>query len=117
MISILTVLFNPLLDVLCVLTINLQKAIVYFLLAVISGFLLGTTCLCGHWIALKLAPITEKPKAGKGVQTDDIGGIRLSGMTYSMTSNQSCQRNGSGDLRRPNNIHRYSYNFAQIRVR
>ena len=111
MISISTVLFDPLLEVICVLLINQQKALVYFLLAVISGFLLGTTCICGHWIALKLAPITDEGanKAGKGVQTDEIGGIRLSGMTHSLTSNQSCQRSVSGNFRRPNNIHRYIY--------
>ena len=110
MISILTVLFDPLLEVICLLLMNVQKATVYFLLAVISGFLLGTTCICGHWIALKLAPITDDHanKAGKGVQTDEIGGIRLSGMTHSLASNPSCERSGSGNFRRPNNIHRYN---------
>ena len=88
--------------------LNLQKAIVYFLLAFISGFLLGSTCLCGHWIALKLAPITDEPssKSGKGVQTDEVGGIRLSGMTPSLASNQSHQRSISGNVRRSNNIQR-----------
>ena len=90
------------------LAFNIQKATVYFLLAVISGFLLGSTCLCGHWIALKLAPITnESNKAGKGVQTDDVGGIRLSGMTASLSSNQSHPRTTSGIVRRPTNTNRY----------
>ena len=107
MLSLLTVLFNPLLEVSCVLAFDIQKAIVYFLLAVISGFLLGSTCICGHWIALKLAPITnESNKTGRGVQTDDIGGIRLSGMTASLSSNQSHPRTTSGVLHRPNNIDR-----------
>jgi hypothetical protein len=116
MISISTILFDPLLEVTCVLLINLQKAIVYFLLAVISGFLLSTTCICGHWIALKLAPITDEGanKAGKGVQTDEIGGIRLSAMTNSLTSHQTCHRSGSGNFRRPNNIHRYDYLFNGV---
>ena len=112
MINILTILFNPLLEVVCVLAFNVQKATVYFLLAVISGFLLGTTCICGHWIALKLAPIThESSKKEYGVQTDDIGGIRLSGMTASLSSNQSHPRTTSGVVRRPNNINRYRYSF------
>ena len=108
MISVLTILFNPLLEVICVLAFNVQKATVYFLLAVISGFLLGSTCICGHWIALKLAPITNESstKAGKGVQTDDVGGMRLSGMTASLSSNQSHPRSTSGVVRRPNNINR-----------
>jgi len=94
----------------CVLAFNIQKATVYFLLAVISGFLLGSTCICGHWIALKLAPITnESNKAGKGVQTDDVGGIRLSGMTASLSSNQSHPRTTSGIVRRPTNTNRTSY--------
>ena len=110
MISVLTELFDPLFEVLCVLAINLEKATVYFLLAIISGFLLGSTCICGHWIALKLAPITDEPssKSGKSVQTDEVGGIRLSGMTPSITSNQSHQRNGSVNKRKETNIARYT---------
>ena len=109
MISVLTELFDPLFEVLCVLAINLEKATVYFLLAIISGFLLGSTCICGHWIALKLAPITDEPssKSGKSVQTDEVGGIRLSGMTPSITSTQVQRRNGSENTRRENNNHRY----------
>ena len=108
MISILTLLFHPFLEVICVLVLNIQKAIVYFLLAVISGFLLGSTCVCGHWIALKLAPITNESssKSARGVQTDDIGGIRLSGMTPSIASTQINQRRGSDSARRPNDIYR-----------
>ena len=117
MLSLLTLLFNPLLEVVCVLAFNIQKATVYFLLAVISGFLLGSTCICGHWIALKLAPITnESNKAGKGVQTDDVGGIRLSGMTASLSSNQSHPRTTSGIVRRPNNINRYSNIISFIQI-
>ena len=109
MISVLTALVHPLFEVFCVLTTNLQKAIVYFLLAVISGFLLGSTCICGHWIALKLTPITNEStsKSGKGVQTDEIGGIRLSGMTPSIASHHNSERMGTGTRRRENNIHRY----------
>ena len=108
MLSLLSILFDPLLEITCVLAFNVQKATVYFLLAVISGFLLGSTCICGHWIALKLAPITnESTKAGKGVQTDDVGGIRLSGMTASLSSNQSHPRAITGSIRRPDNINRY----------
>ena len=106
MISILTLLFDPLLEVCCVLATNSQKATVYFLLAVISGFLLGTTCICGHWIALKLSPITSETssRSGIGVQTDEVGGVRLSGMTSSLASSHKSHRNnGKSKIRGVNN--------------
>ena len=109
MISILTILFGPLLQVSCTLVANSQKAVVYFLLATISGFLLSTTCLCGHWIALKLAPITaETPsKSGRGVQTDEVGGVRLSGMTPSLASTQNYRRNNGTSRENETHNHRY----------
>lgn len=46
----------PLLDVGLVLIQNMEKAMLYFTLAVISGLFISMSCLCGHWVALKLAP-------------------------------------------------------------
>ena len=107
MISILTILFSPLLEVSCTLVANSQKAIVYFSLATISGFLLSTTCICGAWIALKLAPITDETPKGRGVQTDEVGGVRLSGMTPSLVSTQNYRRNNGTSRENETHDHRY----------
>ncbi|TRY73959.1 hypothetical protein TCAL_11344 [Tigriopus californicus] len=50
----------PLLEVGLVLIQNMEKALLYFTLAVISGLFVSMSCLCGHWVALKLAPNEER---------------------------------------------------------
>ena len=49
----------PFVEVLCVLAMNPEKTALYFTLAFVSGFLVSFTCMCGHWMALKLAPIAN----------------------------------------------------------
>ena len=62
---------------------------------------------------MKLAPVTaETPSTyGRGVQTDDVGGVRLSGMTPSLASNH--RRNNGTTIGRENHNHRYINIFCE----
>ena len=61
-------LLEPLLQVSLVLARNLERALLYFFLAVFSGLAISMSCLCGHWAALKLAPVDNysEPHARPG---------------------------------------------------
>jgi hypothetical protein len=52
---------SPLLRVVFVLSKYPERAVSYFLLAVLSGLLVGVCCLCGECIALRLAPVDDEP--------------------------------------------------------
>eukprot|EP00095_Tigriopus_kingsejongensis_P003436 maker-scaffold110_size354795-snap-gene-2.24 protein:Tk03436 transcript:maker-scaffold110_size354795-snap-gene-2.24-mRNA-1 annotation:"4 -phosphopantetheinyl transferase npt" len=66
---------KPLLEVCLVLAQNLEKALLYFTLAVLSGLFISVSCLCGHWIALKLAPIEadRPPRPSSGTRRTTHG--------------------------------------------
>lgn len=51
--------YYPLVETACLVAMNPEKATLYFSLAVVGGFLISVTVMCGHWMALKLAPISN----------------------------------------------------------
>jgi len=51
--------YYPLVETACLVAMNPEKAALYFSLAFVGGFLISVTVLCGHWMALKLAPIAN----------------------------------------------------------
>jgi len=51
--------YYPLVETACLVAMNPEKAALYFSLAVVGGFLISVTVMCGHWMALKLAPIAN----------------------------------------------------------
>ena len=67
-------LLEPLLQVSLVLARNLERALLYFFLAVFSGLAISMSCLCGHWAALKLAPV-DSSDSGRG--SKPVNGDRL----------------------------------------
>ena len=55
--------YYPLVETACLVVMNPEKAALYFSLAFVGGFLISVTVMCGHWMALKLAPI-ENDRTG-----------------------------------------------------
>lgn len=51
--------YYPLVETACLVAMNPEKAALYFSLAFVGGFLISVTVMCGHWMALKLAPIAN----------------------------------------------------------
>ena len=47
------VIIRPIFAVWITLALNYQKALLYLVLALISTFMIGVTCLCGQWIATR----------------------------------------------------------------
>ena len=48
------VIVRPLFAIWITLAVNYEKALLYFVLAFISCFLIALTCFCGQWMATKL---------------------------------------------------------------
>ena len=51
---ILDVIVRPFFAIWITLAVNYEKALLYFVLASISCFLIALTCFCGQWVATKL---------------------------------------------------------------
>ena len=51
--------YYPLVETACLVAMNPEKTTLYFSLAFVGGFLISVTVMCGHWMALKLAPIAN----------------------------------------------------------